>query len=65
MILSAVGDKKINVIKEIRAVAGLGLKEAKAFVESGAKYSEIRVSKEEAEEIKSKLEAAGATAEIK
>lgn len=65
VILSAVGDKKINVIKEIRAVAGLGLKEAKAFVESAPSTVKSGVSKEEAEEIKSKLEAAGATAEIK
>lgn len=65
VILSAVGDKKINVIKEIRTVAGLGLKEAKAFVESAPSTVKSGVSKEEAEEIKSKLEAAGATAEIK
>lgn len=65
VVLSAVGDKKINVIKEIRAVAGLGLKEAKAFVESAPSTVKSGISKEEAEEIKSKLEAAGATAEIK
>lgn len=65
VVLSAVGDKKINVIKEIRSVAGLGLKEAKEFVESAPKAVKSGVSKEEAEEIKGKLEAVGATVEIK
>ncbi len=59
------GDKKINVIKEVRAITGLGLKEAKEAVESGGKPIKEGVSKEEAEEIKKKLEAAGATVEVK
>ena len=58
------GDKKINVIKEVRAITGLGLKEAKELVEKGGVVKE-GVSKEEAEEIKKKLEEAGATVEIK
>lgn len=59
------GQGKINVIKEVRGVTGLGLKEAKELVEtSGAKIKE-GVSKDEAEEIKAKLEAAGATVEVK
>ncbi len=59
------GDKKINVIKEVRGITGLGLKEAKELVEAGGKAIKEGVSKEEAEELKKKLEAAGATIEIK
>ncbi len=58
------GDKKINVIKEVRAITGLGLKEAKELVEKGGAIKE-GVAKEEAEEIKKKLEEAGATVELK
>ena len=65
VILSAAGDKKINVIKEVRGITGLGLKEAKEFVESCPKAVKEGVSTEEAEEIKKKLEEAGASAEIK
>jgi large subunit ribosomal protein L7/L12 len=60
-----VGDKKINVIKEVRAVTSLGLKEAKDLVESAPKTVKEAVKKEEAEQIKKKLEEAGATVEIK
>ena len=63
--LSAAGDKKINVIKEVRAVTSLGLKEAKDLVEGAPKDIKAGVSKKEAEEIKSKLEAAGAKVELK
>ncbi len=59
------GDKKINVIKEVRGITGLGLKEAKEIVEAGGKPIKEGVSKEEAEEVKKKLEAAGATVEVK
>lgn len=65
VILTAAGDKKINVIKEVRGITGLGLKEAKEFVESCPKAVKEGVSTEEAEEIKKKLEEAGASAEIK
>ncbi len=65
IILAAVGDKKINVIKEVRAVTQLGLKEAKELVESAPKPIKEAVKKEEAEEIKKKLEEAGATVELK
>ncbi len=65
VVLSAVGDKKINVIKEVRAITGLGLKEAKELVESAPKAVKEGVAKEEAEELKKKLEEAGATAELK
>ena len=65
VILTSFGDKKINVIKEVRGITGLGLKEAKEFVESCPKAVKEGVSKEEAEEIKKKLEEAGASAEIK
>ena len=65
VILTSFGDKKINVIKEVRAITGLGLKEAKEFVESCPKAVKEGVSTEEAEEIKKKLEEAGASAEIK
>jgi large subunit ribosomal protein L7/L12 len=65
VVLTAFGDKKIQVIKEVRAITGLGLKEAKAVVDEVPKPVKEKVSKEEAEEIKGKLEAVGATAEIK
>ena len=65
VILTSFGEKKINVIKEIRAITGLGLKEAKEFVESCPKAVKEGVSSEEAEKIKKKLEEAGASAEIK
>ena len=63
--LSSSGDKKINVIKEVRAITGLGLKEAKDLVEGAPKEVKSGVNKKEAEEIKAKLEAAGATVELK
>ena len=63
VILTAAGDKKINVIKEVRAITGLGLKEAKDLVEAGGKIKE-GVDKAEAEDIKKKLEAAGAEVEL-
>ena len=62
---AAAGDKKINVIKEIRAVTTLGLKEAKDLVEGAPKEVKAGVNKKEAEEIKKKLEAAGAKVELK
>lgn len=65
VILVATGDKKIAVIKEVRAITGLGLKEAKDVVDAGGKAVKEGVSKAEAEEIKAKLEAAGATVELK
>ena len=65
VILKDAGDKKINVIKEVRGITGLGLKEAKDLVEAGGKTVKEQVSKEEAEEIKGKLEAAGAEVELK
>ena len=65
VILTSFGEKKINVIKEVRSITGLGLKEAKEAVESAPKAIREGVSKEEAEEIKKKLEEAGASAEIK
>jgi large subunit ribosomal protein L7/L12 len=65
VVLSAVGDKKINVIKVVREVTSLGLKEAKDLVESAPKPIKEGVSKEEAEAIKKKFEEAGATVEIK
>ena len=65
MILKAAGDKKINVIKEVRAITGLGLKEAKELVEAGGKAVKEGVDKAEAEDIKGKLEAAGAEVELK
>ncbi len=64
VILSSFGEKKINVIKEVRALTGLGLKEAKEFVESAPKPVKEGIPKAEADEIKEKLEAAGATIEI-
>ena len=63
--LASAGDKKINVIKEVRAFTGLGLKEAKDLVEGAPKEIKSGVNKKEAEEIKSKLEAAGAKVELK
>ena len=63
--LSSAGDKKINVIKEVRAITGLGLKEAKDLVEAAPKEIKSGVAKKEAEEIKKKLEAAGAKVELK
>ena len=63
--LSGVGDKKINVIKEVRAFTGLGLKEAKDLVEAAPKEVKTGVAKKEADEIKKKLEAAGAKVELK
>ena len=65
VILKSAGDKKINVIKEVRAITGLGLKEAKDLVEAGGKAVKEGVSKEEAETIKKQLEAAGAEIEVK
>ena len=65
VVMTAFGDKKINVIKEVRAITGLGLKEAKDLVEAAPKAVKEGVSKAEAEEIKGKLEAAGATVELK
>jgi large subunit ribosomal protein L7/L12 len=64
VILKEFGDKKIQVIKEVRALTGLGLKEAKAVVDDAPKPVKEGVSKEEAEEARTKLEAAGATVEI-
>jgi len=63
--LHAAGDKKINVIKEVRALTGLGLKEAKDLVEAAPKEVKQAVPKKEAEEAKKKLEAAGAKVELK
>tara|TARA_Y100000590_G_scaffold308787_1_gene348626 strand:+ start:255 stop:623 length:369 start_codon:yes stop_codon:yes gene_type:complete len=63
--LAASGDKKINVIKEVRAFTGLGLKEAKDLVEAAPKEVKTGVSKKDAEEVKKKLEAAGAKVELK
>jgi len=65
VILTAVGDKKINVIKEVRTITGLGLKEAKDLVEAAPKPVKEGASKDEAEEIKKKLEEAGASVEVK
>jgi len=65
VVLAVAGDKKINVIKEVRAITGLGLKEAKDLVEGAPKTLKEAVSKQEAEEIKKKLEAEGAKVEIK
>jgi len=64
VVLKVIGDKKINVIKEVRAVTGLGLKEAKDLVESAPKAVKEGVPKDEAEEIKKKLEEAGAQVEL-
>lgn len=65
VILAAAGDKKINVIKEVRTITGLGLKEAKDLVESAPKPVKEGAKKDEADEIKKKLEDAGATVELK
>ena len=65
VILTAHGEKKINVIKEVRAITGLGLKEAKDLVESPPKPVKEGIAKADAEKIKAQLEAAGATVEIK
>ncbi len=65
VVLAAVGDKKINVIKEVRALTGLGLKEAKDLVEAAPKPVKEGVGKDEAEAAKKKLEEAGATVELK
>ncbi|HKJ75187.1 MAG TPA: 50S ribosomal protein L7/L12 [Alphaproteobacteria bacterium] len=65
VVLAATGDKKINVIKEVRAITGLGLKEAKDLVEGAPKAVKEGASKEEADKIKEQLESAGATVELK
>jgi len=65
VILTGAGDKKINVIKEVRAITGLGLKEAKDLVEGAPQPVKEAASKDEAEEIKKKLEEAGASVEVK
>ena len=65
VMLTAVGDKKINVIKEVRAVTGLGLKEAKDLVEAAPSMVKEAVPEAEANEIKTKLEEAGASVEVK
>jgi len=65
VVLVSFGEKKINVIKEVRAITALGLKEAKELVEGAPKVVKEAASKTEAEEVKAKLEAAGATVELK
>lgn len=65
VVLTAVGDKKINVIKEVRGITGLGLKESKDLVEAAPKTVKEGCNKAEAEDIKAKLESAGATVELK
>ena len=65
VILASAGDKKINVIKEVRGITGLGLKEAKDLVDNAPKPIKEGVSKAEAEDLKGKLEGAGATVELK
>jgi len=65
VILANIGEKKINVIKEVRTITGLGLKEAKDLVESAPKVVKEGAKKDEAEELKKKLEDAGATVELK
>ena len=65
VVLAAVGDKKIQVIKEVRAITGLGLKDAKDLVEDAPKPIKEGVKKEEADEIKQKIEAVGGTVEVK
>jgi large subunit ribosomal protein L7/L12 len=65
VVLTAAGDKKINVIKEVRAITGLGLKEAKDLVEGAPKEVKADVNKEEAEKLKKQLEDAGAKVELK
>ncbi|HIN88171.1 MAG TPA: 50S ribosomal protein L7/L12 [Nitrospinaceae bacterium] len=65
VVLATVGDKKIQVIKEVRAITGLGLKDAKDLVEGAPKPIKEGIRKEEADEIKQKIEAAGGTVEVK
>ena len=65
VVLTAAGEKKINVIKEVRGITGLGLKESKDMVEGAPKVVKEGVNKAEAEELKAKLEAAGASVELK
>ena len=65
VVLTGAGDKKINVIKEVRAITGLGLKEAKALVEGAPQNVKEGVSRDEAAELKTKLESAGASVEVK
>ncbi|WP_353893423.1 50S ribosomal protein L7/L12 [Proteinivorax hydrogeniformans] len=65
VILSSAGDKKVQVIKAVREITGLGLKEAKALVDGAPKPLKEKVSKEDAEEVKEKITAAGGTAEVK
>ena len=65
VVLAAIGDKKIEVIKEVRAITGLGLKEAKDLVEAAPKPVKESVSKEEAAKLRAQLESAGATVEVK
>jgi large subunit ribosomal protein L7/L12 len=65
VILATIGEKKINVIKEVRAITGLGLKEAKDLVEAAPKAIKEGVSKDEAAELKKKMEEVGATVEVK
>ncbi len=65
VVLETIGDKKINVIKEVRSITGLGLKEAKALVEEAPKPVKEGIPKEEAEKIKEQLEGAGAQASLK
>ena len=65
VVLASIGDKKINVIKEVRAMTGLGLKEAKDLVEGAPNTVKEELTKDEAEKIKAKLEEAGATVELK
>lgn len=65
VVLAAIGEKKINVIKEVRAITGLGLKEAKDLVEASPKAVKEGVNKEEAAKLKKQLEDAGATVEVK
>ena len=65
LFLAAAGDKKINVIKEVRTITGLGLKEAKDLVEGAPKELKAGISKDEADAMKTQLEAAGATVELK
>ena len=65
VILTAAGEKKINVLKEVRAITGLGLKEAKDLVEAAPKPVREKITKEEADKVKAQLEGAGATVEVK
>jgi large subunit ribosomal protein L7/L12 len=65
VVLASMGDQKINVIKEVRAITGLGLKEAKDLVESAPKPVKEGIAKDEADKIKEQLEGAGATVEVK